>query len=330
MSSLKFLVTFTWLAVAAADTSALRGASRSEDKVGRIQLSEGEAEVDFTDPAQLMEFMRTEGLTKAWVPKNKPFKKDPLAFYTEEELSQNPLVFNARDDILFDILDRATNVAYFVGPNDQFSTEPEFFAWYSSKDFAFRQRYFVPGAPGVSKPSYFVSSAGLPEGQFREAVISDVTFKEANRVQFIGTYPDCALQANRPQFTLTLALRNLKIFYSAGSTVTEMTDPFGNVYFLYARRGPNPPPLYGFSVVDRVLEEDKEIQCLSLNGVPKNKDGDESVVCKQLIVNDFVNNAYMLVEKKSDDLPELSSLLSPYGITPCTALPLTEPIFAEE
>lgn len=178
--------------------------------------------------------------------------------------------------------------------------------------------------------AYFVSSPGLPVGEFREALIGDVTFKEANRLQFIGTFPDCSLQAARPQFSFIFALRNLKFFFKAGSTVTELTDPFGNVYMLFSRRGPNPPPLYGFSAVDKVLEEDVAIGCLTLNGVPKNKRGDDPLVCKQLFVNDFVNNAYILVEKNSDSMPVPFSALSSYGVPPCTPLPLTEPIFPEE
>jgi hypothetical protein len=162
-----------------------------------------------------------------------------------------------------------------------------------------------------------LSSPVLKFGQYRTETIGGVIWTEVSSVERVLTFPLCeqnTLYKIPPQlptkrvFTFLYLVRSLKVFFNEGNPTTQVIDSEGNTWYMGARRGPNPsqellPP--GFTISDIVIPEDVDVTCFASKKVPRNKDGDDNIVCKQLQMVDFAGNTYLpaKIASKSPTLP---------------------------
>lgn len=304
--------------------------------------------------SDMMSLMMNEFWFEPWVPDKNAFKHDPMEYFTEENLRTIPGVDEYTDTsggpLVVDMVDRFLKRGYI---STEFSSLLAFQQWVvmnSNADPTFRVRYAFLPKPTVSYGSFFWGgSAGLEAGSWRTISLGNaalglpvVEWKETIMVFNLVTFPGCVetpldsatSTSQSPIFVMVAGQR--KIFYESGSTITEAVDPLGNHYFLYATRGPGPNPTVptpngpmeintlppGWTLNrNRVLPNDYTSQCLHSKSIPKNKNGDEGVVCKEVQFTDLSGSVFRLAEFNGDKDYELpvGNLLVTGGASPTCA-----------
>lgn len=291
-----------------------------------------------------------------WVPEKNPYKHDPLEFYeTADSLRSIQGVVEESSGggpLLLDMVDRYLRRGYITQAFPNLMAFQMWIAINSNANPQFMARYAFLPKPTLPYGNFmWRGSAGLGPGDFRTIQLGQpiagqpvVEWSETAMVYKVLTIPDCVeTPLLSPASTtrsniLTLLAGQRKFFIPAGTTVTEAIDPLGNHYFLFGRRGQGPNPTVispgGVPVEtntlppgwllnrNRVLTEDFSSRCFYSKSIPKNKEGDDGGVCKEVQLNDLSSSAFILAElaggDKDNELP-IGNLLLSGGANPLCA-----------
>lgn len=332
-----------WMASATVSAaSMLRGEGQDVAQLGFVVPMEHHGGVDVSGShgplteEEVYDLLNNVFRDEPWIQKNDVWKHDPLEYFDKAYLEANTELdfeYSSPDSLVFDLVDRLTQKGYRT---EGFPSIPSFLLWLNTmqqQNPQFAQRYHVLPSPSVTHPFYWLASTGLQAGNWREASIGGVTWREVAMFSFIGTYPSCLNPSQPDPANPFLAFSEIigarKGIVEAGSTVTVVTDPFGNKYYQMGRRSPNNLiPFPGWSIGNTTLTEDYETGCLYSKHVPKNNKGEDGIVCKQLQFIDMLGNVYFLVDVDGPGhKATLPTVNVPYSMSPlqCLTVSFTEP-----
>jgi hypothetical protein len=177
------------------------------------------------------------------------------------------------------------------------------------------------GSPALLMDVYWLSSPGLPAGEWRSLPAGALQLREVLRTaRQIPAATSCiANPQTDPLMIFVEVLGNRFIEFKEGNEVYTLTDPLGNVYYLGGlRSGPSVQPLvffvnyfnafngndpsnmWTFSGVAETVTEDFTVNCLHSSFVPENNNGNEPIVCKQLQVFVGGRNTFVLAKMAKD------------------------------